>query len=557
MKVNDYKTLYMNESRDILQALENGVMKLESEEDVKDCIDELFRNAHNLKGMSGAMGYESVVRASHTLENVLDRYRKGEITVSPGEADIMLRASDLIRELVECVLNGSIGNSEEDILSEIMKLLSPICNRQISSGDGSISIGSSMKKKAIPDGEQQRDYHSSVQSTRVDLDRLDVLMDIVGELIISHIRLGSIARELHSKPLIEELASAGRMISDIQKEVVEARLVPVGQVFQRFKRLVRDVSKELGKKVNYEIVGSDIGLDRTVLENMVDPLIHLIRNAIDHGIESPEEREAAGKKAEGKLVLKAERERNFVVIEVRDDGRGIDLKQVMKREAPDGPGGISEPELSQEDLCRILTTPGFSTRENISRYSGRGIGMNVVKEATDSLGGSMRIDSTEGEGTTVFLQLPINLSIIKALIFNVGDSIHALPIEYVRETVRVDRTLLKTVRGKTVFTSGDGPVRVVKPWEVFNFDASSGESRYMKIIIVEIDEGTLGIVVDRIVGQQDVVIKSLPTIVRGAGGVSGATILGSGNIAFIWDPRIFFEGRCGNESNQEAVVLES
>jgi two-component system chemotaxis sensor kinase CheA len=389
-------------------------------------------------------------------------------------------------------------------------------------------------------------FGEKVTSTRIDLERLDTLMDLVGELIISRIKLASLAGEIGLKSLNEELSSSGRLISEIQKEVMEARLIPVGQVFQRFKRLVRDSSLSLDKSARLDIVGADIGLDRTVLEAMVDPLVHLLRNAIDHGVESPEERRALGKPEVARIVLSAKRDRNFVVLKVTDDGRGIDLEKVIEksRMETDLPEAGS---LSDDELCRVLSTPGFSTREEVSKFSGRGVGMNVARKAVDAFGGSMKLHSEPGIGTTVSLQLPINLSIIRALLFEVGSEVHALPAEYICETTRIERDSLRTVMGREVMPYTDEVIPVMRPADLLGIEMSPGDSRYMKLILVDTGTGKVGLVTRRILGQQDIVIKGLPSLIRGTSGITGATILGSGKIAFIWDPRSLFKGRYQDE----------
>jgi two-component system chemotaxis sensor kinase CheA len=617
MKLSDYKALFISETEEILQALESGVLNLENDEDRSACINELFRHAHNLKGMSGAMGYDSLVEGSHSLENILDRFRRGEIDVSSSKADLLLSAVDHLRRLVQCVVDESDGDAEKDILGELFVILSPMCEMPAAPGgelapDGEGTVGSSgragseggavtgdaemeqdageektddsaMKPDAVAAATGDSDEgsvgddgsdgghdetgstgrgavvseicHHKILSTRVELERLDRLMDLVGELIISRIRLNGIARELGSKPLLDNLASTGRLISEIQKEVMESRLVPVGQVYQRFKRLVRDVSREMGKEVRLEVIGSEIGLDKTVLEGMVDPLVHLIRNAMDHGIETPDEREAAGKPVEGKLTLSARRERNFVILEVSDDGRGINAERVFEKGRLKKLTKSDESKTREDELCSILTAPGFSTSTKVDIYSGRGMGMNIVKNMVDAMGGTMHIKSGIGKGTSVSLKLPINLSIIKALLFHVGDDVHALPIEYVKETTRVERGSFAKVRGKDVIQSEKGAIPVVRPWEIFGFTPDKEDTRFIKIVIVETGHSSIGLVVHRIVGQQDIVIKALPPIMKGAGGISGATILGSGKIAFIWDPKVFTEGRCIHDADRETVVF--
>ncbi|MBN2069973.1 MAG: chemotaxis protein CheA [Candidatus Krumholzibacteriota bacterium] len=579
MKASDYKALFVSEANEILRALEEGMMDLEKGDNNTACLEELFRNAHNMKGMSGAMGYDQVVEASHALENILDYWKKGELTIDSSEIDLLLRVVDMLGKLVHWAMNEEEGIEGEQMLGDILVLLSPI-NMKLGKNDPdslekienviserglekTVETDHGVELPGIADPPEFRTcdindspHQQAIVSTRVDLERLDNLMDLVGELIISRIRLSSIAQETGAKELLAELESSGKLISEIQKDVMEARLVPAEQIFHRFKRMARDTSRELGKKVKFEVKGSDIGLDRTVLERMGEPLVHLIRNAIDHGIESPEERIAMGKPETGNLILSAKREKNHVIVEVEDDGRGIDIETVRKKSGKETIEELKGDEIGDE-LCGILTAPGFSTRDRVSRYSGRGVGMNVVKDTIDSLGGSMNIASRKSGGTLISMHLPINLSIIKALLFRVGAEIHALPIEYVKETTRVEHSSFKTIRGKQVYLNGDETVPVIRPDEIFEMRLDQNASRFIKMIIIDAGEESAGLIVDHIIGQQDVVIKGLPVMVRGISGISGATILGSGMIAFIWDPRVIFQGRCTNESDKETVLLEN
>lgn len=558
MNISDYKDLYVNESEELLQALEDGIIGLEGEGDGAARMEELFRCAHNLKGISGAMGYEPVVQASHALESALDRLRKDGTPVSAAKTDILLHAVDMLRDLVKCTAGGypvgGEGKNFEEVLSFFSDLRSRICEE---SEEGNGIEAQSAREGKCDEGDIRPLCDSRITSTRVELERLDRIMDLVGELIINRIRFSNLVQELGSKQLLDEITASGRLISKIQKEVMEARLVPVGQVFQRFNRLVRDLSREMGKNVKLEMHGSAIGLDRTVLEGMVDPLLHLIRNAMDHGIESPEEREAAGKSGQAKIILSAKREKNDVVLEISDDGRGIDTKRICEEGGKIGLTGNDESQLTDEELCGILATPGFSTSRRVDRFSGRGMGMNIVKKAVDSFGGSLCVNSSSGEGTTVLLHLPINLSIVKALLFCVCEDVHAVPIEYVVETTRVERTSLRSIGGLQVFTSKDGTLPVVRPGEIFELPLELEDNRYLKLIVMETGGGKMGLVVNRILGQQEIVIKTMPNMIRGSRGISGATILGSGKIAFIWDPNVLRRGRGTYESDKETIVSEN
>ena len=556
MKISDYKELFRSESNDIFHGLEDGIIGLETEEDPGPQVEELFRHAHNLKGISGAMGYEDVVTASHAIENYLDGIRKGEIVVRKDAVDTFLEAVDLLRRCVTVAVEEDESNLGAELAERIAMLLAGLLDPKKTSEKRMVKGASDDPAAAVTAvcGDAVPELREPIRTTRVELERLDRIMMIVGELIISRIRFSGLAADIENKAIVDELEMSGRLISEIQREVMEARLVPVGQVCQRFKRLVRDTSKIKEKSVRFEIVGAEIGVDRSVLEGVVDPLVHLIRNAIDHGIETPEQREAAGKPPEATIRLSTRRERNHVILEVSDDGKGIDLQRVIDKGASTGLSVRGKKDLSEEELCRILSAPGFSTSSGVDKISGRGMGMNIVKRTVDSLGGTMHIKSAAGKGTAISLHLPVNLSIIKVFMFRVGEDVHALPIEYILETTRVERGSLKSIHGKEVFSTPDGPIPVVRPWEIFDTPTEDEVGRYLKLIIVDTGKGKAGIIVKRIIGQQEIVIKGLPSIIRGISGISGATILGSGKVAFIWDPHVIFEERCAYVSDKETFV---
>ena len=555
MKISDYKELFRSESNDIFHGLEDGIIGLETEEDPSPHLEELFRHAHNLKGISGAMGYEDVVTASHAIENYLDGIRKGEISVLKNAVDTLLEAVDMTRRCVALAAEEDESSRGAELAEQIAMLLAGLIDRSRVSKERPSEDASADPAVAVAAvcGDAPPEFREPIRTTRVELERLDRIMMLVGELIISRIRFSGLAAGVENKAIVDELEMSGRLVSDIQREVMEARLVPVGQVCQRFKRLVRDTAKIKDKSVRFEIVGAEIGVDRSVLEGVVDPLVHLIRNAIDHGIETPEQREAAGKPIEAAIKLSTRRERNHVVLEVSDDGKGIDLQRVIDKGASSGLSARGKKDLSEDELCRILSAPGFSTSSGVDRISGRGMGMNIVKRTVDSLGGTMHIRSVAGKGTSISLHLPVNLSIIKVLMFRVGEDVHALPIEYIVETTRVERGSLKSVHGKDVFSTPEGPIPVVRPWEVFDTSTEEEVGRYLKLIVVDTGKGRAGIIVKRIIGQQEIVIKGLPSIIRGISGISGATILGSGKVAFIWDPHVIFEERCAYVSESKTI----
>ena len=575
MRIEDYKKLFISEAEDVLQALEQGMLELEHEGDSSSILNELFRSAHNLKGISGAMGYEAVVNASHAMEEVLDSFKKKNIHPDSGVISLLLEALDCLRYLVAAATGEKESNmygSEEEAVSRVMSISSEILNRlekadntngnevleTLTEREGTVEKYEEESKK-VEDAfiaNEIKGFNRQISTTKVELRKLDKIMDLIGELIISRIRLSSLVEEIGSKALKEEIELSGRLISAMQKEVMEARLIPVGQVFQRFKRLVRDLSAKRGKQVRLELVGEDIGLDRVLLESMVDPIVHIVRNAIDHGIESPEERVAAGKPVEGTIVLSALRERNSVVLTISDDGRGIDIDEVYSRYYGDAqPRGVSKKRnLSPEQLWAIISTPGFSTANVADEISGRGMGMNIVRKAVDVFGGSVNVKTEKGKGTTISMRLPVNLSIVKALLFPAGNEVHAIPIEFIDETSRIEIGAAGKVGGERVFITPEGPIPFLMPEEIFGAEPDFKPERFVKVIVLTTGTRKVALAVREIIGQQDVVIKSLPHVLSRTRVLSGATILGNGKVAFIWDPHAIVEGGTGNESVEEAVL---
>lgn len=608
MNIDDYRALYESEAEEILQALEQGLIELEASDEPSVELNGLFRAAHNLKGISGAMGYENVVEASHALESALDSIRSSDRTLLSEEISRLLDGVDSLKILVRSAGQDKPDSGRADALKKVLDVAKGLSagiesgglaenqgppdsvsseeNPKAAGNAGSTDnigqpdssevhtddrirsilesehvtkaleeVGASIDKVFIEN--EIKGINRQIKTTKVDLKRLDRIMDLVGELIINRIKLGSLVEETGSKQLKDEIRASGRLVSEIQKEVMEARLIPVGHVFQRFKRMVRDLAAKRGKEIAFEIQGAEIGIDRMLLERMVDPIVHLIRNAIDHGIEAPGERAAAGKPGEGRIVLSAKRERNNIVIEVTDDGKGVDIDEVLSECRKKGVDVGDVSQLTPERLWDVLALPGFSTADAVDEISGRGIGMNVVKKTIESFGGTIRLGSRKGHGTTVSMEMPVNLSIVKALLFPVGKDIHAIPIEYVRETTRVELASSNRIGAEEVLHMPGGVLPLYTPEGLFGLAPALKNGRYMKVIVIDTGRKRAALAVDRIIGQQDIVIKALPPVISRVRGLSGVTILGNGKVAFIWEPNTLFEGGLKHESTEQTVLLEN
>ncbi|MRG76940.1 MAG: chemotaxis protein CheA [ANME-2 cluster archaeon] len=377
----------------------------------------------------------------------------------------------------------------------------------------------------------------TVQNIRVNIQQLDSLMNHIGELVISKTSLEHMASKYEIPELTESVAHLNRIVEVLQEEVIEIRMVPVDQIFSKYPRIIRDLSKSSGKKVRLVIEGGDIELDRTVLDGINDPLVHILRNCVDHGIETIEERTDAGKPEEGTVLLKAARGKNHVNIEISDDGAGINPEVIRKSAI--SRGLMSEDEaaaMNDDDLVSILFQPGFSTAKAVTDISGRGVGMDVVKRDIDRLGGNIKIYSTPGERTCIRLKLPLTLAIIKALLVRVGNNIYILPINNVLESFRINEDQIKMVDKKETCILRDEVIPLARLNQLFEIESNDKDlDNGLFVIIVEHGDKHVGLIVDELVGQQEVVIKSLGASLGRVQGFAGATIIKDGSVALILD----------------------
>jgi two-component system chemotaxis sensor kinase CheA len=370
---------------------------------------------------------------------------------------------------------------------------------------------------------------------RVDLQRLDELMNLIGELVIARGRLHAIAARFAEPDLHDVNGQIARLAGQLQNEIVAARMVPVWQVFDRFPRMVRDLARQMGKQIAFRVEGKEIELDRAILDEIAEPLVHLLRNAVDHGIETAEERTAQGKPGVGQLVLAAVRERSTVAVKVTDDGRGIDRDRVIGRARQMGLIDSEVAALSDEELFRLISRAGFSTAERVTDVSGRGVGIDVVATAMRALGGSMEVRSEEGEGTSFTLRLPATLAIVRALLARIGDELYAMPLTHVAETFTPRAGEIQRVQGREAVLLRGDLLPLIRLRELLGAAAPAVPGRGQPVIVLELGERRTGVVVDALVGQQEIVVKSFEAP-RGTLPVfSGATILGDGVPALILD----------------------
>ncbi len=392
------------------------------------------------------------------------------------------------------------------------------------------------QKPKLPKKEEKK---PTTKTIRINIEKLDKLMNLVGELVITRANFAQIANKYQIKELQNAVGRLSMLINELQEEVMAMRMVPVSYVFNRFPRMVRDLAKALGKEVEFIMEGTDIELDRTVLDELAEPLVHLIRNALDHGIEPPEEREKVGKPRKGLLRLAAKRERDYVLIIVEDDGRGIDPEKIKKKAIERGLITPEEAEkMSDHEIINLIFMPGFSTADKVSDVSGRGVGMDVVKTKIESLGGSVVVYSEKGKGTKVVLKLPLTMAIITALLMKLADQVYAIPITSVLDVTLRKKSDIKNVEGTNTIIYRDEIIPVI--WlkdflGISHLQTKSDIEDELTIVIIEKSEGKMGLVVDDVIGREDIVVKSLTGMLKNIPGLAGATILGDGRVALILD----------------------
>jgi len=421
-------------------------------------------------------------------------------------------------------------------LEEVIKTTSEVSDIEIKLADpGSDRPAKKKAEEKACSSDTGRAAVKNVQSVRVGIERLDSLMNLVGELVINKIRLIQLASDHKLDYLEETLASLNRLTNDLQEQIMATRMVPIDQIFNRFPRMVRDLAKKEGKEIELILEGGDIELDRTVLDEVGDPLVHILRNCVDHGVELPEEREKTGKNRKGKIKLTARREKNYVVIETDDDGKGMDPRKFLEAAITKGVMTAEEvSKLTDTELLNLSFMPGFSTAECVTDVSGRGVGMDVVRTKIEALGGAVRLESRVGEGTRITLKLPLTVAIIHSLMVKVGKDVYAVPIANVVRDLAIKKEMIKTIKGEEVIMMMGDVLPLIRLHKLFGINNNGPDD--MIVVVVERGGSNVGMVVDQVIGQQEVIIKKLDNrLLRGVKGFAGATILGDGNVALILD----------------------
>ncbi len=543
----ELRNIFISQAAEILDNLPGQIMAVE-ENPAEENWNSLKRSFHTLKGDSKAMGFDSLGTFAHKVEDLIAAIKDKE----PDKAsiDLLLECSDAVRVFLDKLAN----NDEPDMPDTASKIESYIGGYMQSAGHSHLS-GSSHPR--FNEGGQGGGIFRSLPFLRIEPERVDRIMNLVGELVIGRSMMSRMTAEMANldrdtfATRLEGLNSAfEKTLSDLQRSVMKVRMLPVDIVFRRFPRLVRDLSSEKGKLVNLRIQGEKTELDKGIVDAIGEPLLHIVRNAIDHGIETPGERRALGKPEEGLICIRAFHQGTQIVIEVEDDGRGIDVdklkeKAVQKNIITEEDAGA----MGVKEAINLIFASGFSTAENITEVSGRGVGMDIVKNAVESLRGMIDISSEKNRGVTMTLRLPLTLAIIKSVLFSCRDKIFALPLTSVIEILRVLPENLETIAGNPVLRHREGIVPLLsidgaKPsLSTFSTDGIKGAQgldsgiNKSKLFIILIGVGRMraGLITEKIIGEEELVTKALDAGAS-SGLASGASILGDGRIVLILDP---------------------
>lgn len=589
---------FISEALEHLGTIELNIINLEQSPEDKDCINSIFRPFHTIKGVSGFLNLKEIHQFSHAMETLLDRARNGTLKINQEIVDFILDAVDLLRRMIldlreqldlgKLILNhydikpylerielfednkenvyqteekvklskipksedinidvpplGEILNSKgvvekEDIIKALEKQRGD--NKKLKIGEILISENKAKPKEIIQALREQKQITlQKIDSTiRIDVKKLDNLMDMVGELVIalSLVQQNPLIMNIKDQKLTKDFLNLKRITNELQKISMSLRMVPIKQTFQKMIRLVRDQAKKSGKMIELIFSGEETEIDRNMVESLYEPLVHMIRNSIDHGVELPEKRRSIGKQETGKIFLRARQQGGNIVIEVEDDGEGLNRNKILKKAREKGL--ISEENnISDDEIYSFIFEPGFSTTDRITDVSGRGVGMDVVKKVVERLKGKIDVFSEEGKGTKFIIRIPLTLAIMDGIIVKIGDERFIIPAEFVKETLRPHREEIFTVhqRGDLIKVRGK-LLPILKPEQIIGVSLKKENPWETLLLILENNGIQSGLMIDDLLGKQEIVVKNIGEKFRDIRGVAGATIMGDGRVGLILD----------------------
>lgn len=535
MDMSEFHGIFFEEASEHLASLETLLVGLDREQPDPEAMNAIFRAAHSIKGSASTFGFPDMAAVTHDLETLLDKARKGELVLTEEIVDITLEARDvLLAQLDHHQGAAAVAQSVVDSLCARVRALASGTTSAVAEAAAAVEV------------ERPKAAAKAIESSsiRVSVEKVDQLINLVGELVITQSMLALTEQSplndgsADAERLLERLQQLERNTRELQEAVMSIRMLPVSAVFNRFPRLVRDLAGKLDKQIELRTFGESTELDRGVIEKITDPLTHLIRNSVDHGIELPDERVAAGKPAKGILTLSAYHQGGSVVIKIQDDGKGFDRDRILAK-ARERNITLSDTPTDQE-VWNLIFAPGFSTADTVTDVSGRGVGMDVVRRNIENLGGRVDLQSAPGVGTTITIRLPLTLAIMDGMSVGIGEQNYIVPLTAIIESMRPLPKDLKSLvghdgsKGRLVLVRGEY-LPLVALHEVFNIEPKSAEPEKGILIIVDTESGRAALFVDELLGQRQVVIKSLESNYRKVPGISAATIMGDGSVSMILD----------------------
>jgi two-component system, chemotaxis family, sensor kinase CheA len=539
---------YLVEAREILDHLSQDLLALEKVPSDVNVLNNIFRAMHTLKGTSSFLGFSQIAELAHTSEDLLNKLRKGDCAATSEIIDVLIDAHKTAGVLLQRIESRNLQPIEmESILEKLRRGMQQQSTPVPVQAAAPPILEPIVRAAELAEVQQQ---HAVDTTIRVDVGRLDDLMNLIGELVLARNRLSQAAQSLTEKyerlDMSKQIADVSSQIdfvtTELQMAVMKTRMVPIEKVFSGLPLVAREVMRTTGKEVDLQIYGKETELDKSIIEELKDPLIHMIRNAVDHGIESPDERKSKGKPAQGIVVVNAERDGNYILITMEDDGRGIDVDNTKRKAIEKGLiSEIEATEMSKSDVLNLLFIPGFSTKKEITNVSGRGVGMDVVKTNIAKLKGIVEIDSNVGIGTIITLKVPLTLAIIQGLLLKVVDEIFAVPLSAVLEIVRITPEEIYSIQGREVIRVRDTILPLARMSDIIGKNRTVQQSAVSYVVIVGWAEKRIGLLVDSLQGQKEVVIKTLGNYLGDVPGIAGSTILGDGSVILVIDVGRFIE----------------
>ena len=519
---------FLVESEEGLDVMEQALVQMESSPSDLELLHTIFRVAHSFKGNATSLELGEIAGFAHVVEDLLDVFREQQALPSPDLISLLLKAVDELRAMVSSASAGAheLTPKQHDLRKEIAREVEKRAKRVVRAKATSEESGSASKGDSLPG--------ASHRTLRADVDKLDQMLNLTGEIVIAQGRLRRMIEKLdtdHGRAILEMHREAERLYMDLQREVMSIRMVPIGPLFRQFVRSVRDLAKSHGKLARLEIVGGDVEVDTTVMELLKDPLLHLVRNAIDHGLEKPAVRERQGKSSCGLIRLTAAQSGGNIVVTLQDDGAGFDRERIIDKARRFGLLSGKE-EIRDQDVYDLVLQAGFSTAESVTDLSGRGVGLDVVRRNIDNLRGTVEVSSTAGKGSTITIRLPLTLAIIEGFSVRVGTETFVVPLEHVTECTELPAEQ-RNPEASGVLSLRGTALPYVRLRRVFSLSGTAPKRE--NIVVVKINEFHAGIAVDELLGGMQTVVKPLGRAFRAVPGIAGSTVLGDGRVGLIID----------------------